>query len=186
MAQTRELALMKVVLLRGLDVPVNEENFLDAFERHQLLAIRFHRAANIDAAHDPSIRERGAWRLYFEEHVPRATDKDALLLWEYWRTTLLKDETPGSGVVITHGSPYLHWTRTSDGRLCVDLESMRDDFTGSVESLMRLLESDATRRQASVEWFAERAWGPLPLSFGGPGFASVESVTASNPRGRRS
>lgn len=53
-----------------------------------------------------------------------AAPTDAGLLFAQWRTPLLKDDTPGSGLVITDGQEAVHWQRDEGGRLCIDLESM--------------------------------------------------------------
>ena len=66
------------------------------------------------------------WSAFFREHFPRG-DEHAELLWHQWRTPLLKDEHPGPGVALSHGSPDAHWQITfpaQGGGLIVNLESM--------------------------------------------------------------
>ncbi|MGZ8739940.1 MAG: hypothetical protein ACXWZ8_05035 [Gaiellaceae bacterium] len=153
------LALMKKALLWGLRVNLTPEQGDEAFERHQLLAIRFHRAARLnDRAGD---REGQGWSRYFKEHFPRG-DAHAELLWHKWRVPLLKDDTPGVGIAITHGQPQIHWEMTGAG-LCVDLESMWDDFEQSVNAFVGSLERDAKRRKVALERWSARQWTVQPV-----------------------
>lgn len=145
---------LRETLLRGLRVELGPDQGFEAFERHLLLASRFHHAAKLNA---PEQGERAAWRQYFGEHFPRG-EEHALLLWESWRNTLLKEETPGSGVLISHGQPHGHWRVFDPGGLYVNLESMWDDFEESVDSMVALLAADPERRSRSIEWWASRQW----------------------------
>lgn len=154
-----DLDVLKVALLRGIQdgpsVEAQPDPGYAAFERHQLLAIRFHRAARANA---PGEGERTAWRRYFKEHFPRG-DEHALRLWEYWRNTLVKDEYPGSGVVVSHGQAQAHWRLVEpDARLYVNLESMQDDFVRSVDSFIEALKRDPARRDMTLEWWSKRRW----------------------------
>jgi hypothetical protein len=89
-AMDEQVADLKAALLVGLRVALQPDQGYQAFERHQLLAIRFHRAARTNAT---GVSERRGWCQYFEEHFPRG-DEYAVLLWERWRNALLKDEYP--------------------------------------------------------------------------------------------
>jgi hypothetical protein len=72
------------------------------------------------------------------------------VLWTDWRTSLLKCGAPGPRVLVSHGQPALHWHRDGD-RLCVDLESMWDDFASSVERFLAFLRTDNERRPIVLE-----------------------------------
>jgi hypothetical protein len=133
-----------------------------------LLAIRFHRAARLNA---PELGERAAWRQYFAEHFPRG-DEHALRLWEYWRNTQVKDEVPGKEVVVSHGQPGAHWQLVvvSDGdtvqtepRLFINLESMCDDFEKSVDSFIGLLGRDPVRCASTLENWRKRQWSVVEV-----------------------
>ena len=90
-----ELTAMANALLQGLRVELTPQQGDAAFERHQLLAIRFHRAARLnERARD---REGQAWCRYFDEHFPRGSDR-AELLWEKWRVRLLRMKRQGLGL----------------------------------------------------------------------------------------
>lgn len=90
-----ELTAMANALLQGLRVEPTPQQGDAAFERHQLLAIRFHRAARLnERARD---REGQAWCRYFDEHFPRGSDR-AELLWEKWRVRLLRMKRQGLGL----------------------------------------------------------------------------------------
>ncbi len=174
-----DLELLQQGLLRGIrDAPSVEQQpdpGYAAFERHQLLAIRFHRAARANA---PGEGERTAWRRYFKEHFPRG-DEHAVRLWEYWRNTLLKDEFPGSGVVVSHGQPHAHWQLVEPGaRLYVNLESMQDDFVRSVDSFIDALRHDPAGRRTALEWWSQRKWSVQVVTWGEP-VVTTASVSAS-------
>jgi hypothetical protein len=161
-----ELDLLRASLSRGLAFDLSADQGDEAFERHQLLAIRFHRAARLNVP--AGIGERNGWCRYFDEHFPRGGEHGALLF-DKWRCTLVKDERPGGGIVITHGQPEVHWLQTDRG-LCINLETMRDDFVASVDHLIGAC-NDEERRAATLEAFRNRQW-------------SVQSVTATRPMTR--
>lgn len=148
-------------LLDDLRTRLTPEQGVEAFARHQLLAIRFHRAARLNQR--SSDGEGEGWQRYFVDHFPRGA-QHARLLWAEWRVPLLKDETPGLGVAITHGQPQAHWLMTSGG-FCIDLESMWDDFERSVESFVRLLTRDSQRRRVASERWRTQQWSVQPVSF---------------------
>ena len=80
------------------------------------------------------------------------------LLFEDWRIGVVKHECPLSGVTVTHGLPQAHWYREPGGTLCVNLESMWDDFEQAVASFVRLLERDEPRRVEAINRWRKRAW----------------------------
>jgi len=172
-----QLADLKAALLVGLRVGLQPDQGYQAFERHQLLAIRFHRAARTNAT---GVSERRGWCQYFEEHFPRG-DEYAVLLWERWRNALLKDEYPGPGVVISHGQPHAHWQLVDPGaQLYVDLESMWTDYAQSVDSLIELLERDSERRQAAIKYRVDHHWEVQGYAFA-PTHAPVASASVYRP-----
>jgi hypothetical protein len=127
----------------------------DAFRLQKLLAAAAHRATKLAAYGD---REGEAWVDYFTRHFPpgRRTQADAKLLWTDWRTALLKTDSPGPGVAVTHGQPHAHWMR-EDGRLVLNLEDMWDDFASSVESLIAQLRESLKRTEIVLNrWHRSR------------------------------
>jgi hypothetical protein len=171
-----ELDAIKQTLLAGLRVRLTPEQGVEAFARHQLLAIRFHRAARLSER--SSYREGQGWCRFFADHFPRG-DANALLLWEHWRVPLLKDEMPGAGVVITHRQPWLHWRMTDRG-LAVDLESMWDDFERAVDTFIASLAASPERRRVAVRRWRERSWAVQPVNVVAPGLqVTVSAASAS-------
>jgi hypothetical protein len=118
LSATPQLDAIRKSLREGLRVQLTPEQGIEAFARHQFLAIRFHRAARLNQR--SSDGEGQGWCRFFREHFPRG-DEHALLVWEQWRVPLLKDEMPGTGVVNTHGQTWFHWKMTNLG-LAIDLE----------------------------------------------------------------
>jgi hypothetical protein len=94
---------LREALLRSRPPTLEPGQGHEAFQQHKLLASAVHRAARLDQRGSES--ETDAWVRYLTEHFPpgRNDAADARLLFGQWRTPLLKDDTPGSGVVITHG-----------------------------------------------------------------------------------
>jgi hypothetical protein len=176
MADHPQLDALREALVYGLRVEVPAENpGYAAFERHQLLAIRVHRASRLNA---PDATERAGWRQYFREHFPRG-DAHGLRLWDDWRGRLVKDEFPGEGVAVSHGQPHVHWRLVDPGqRLFIDLESMWDDFERSVESFMALLASDEDRRRATLEKWQRRQWSVQQVVFSDPNPPGVDSTAS--------
>jgi hypothetical protein len=133
------------------------EQGYEAFQHHQLLTIRFVRAALTNAV-GRDVGLRASWCTFFAEHFPRG-DEHAVRLWDYWRTTLCKDEMPGSGVVVSHGQPHGHWKLVDPGqRLYVNLESMWDDYYDSVNPLIEALKQDRARLDETLTWWNGRRW----------------------------
>jgi len=77
---------------------------------------------------------------------------------------------PGRGVAITHGRREAHWQQTALG-LCINLESMWDDFESSVDRFVGELTQNADRRARTLEFFDKTQW-------------SVQSVEISVPTPR--
>jgi hypothetical protein len=186
-----DLEQLRRALLRGRPTGLRPDDGDEAFERHQLLAIRFHRAARLNGR--ASLGEGAEWRLYFAEHFPRE-DEYADLLWNEWRVALLKDETPGKGVAITHCQPHAHWKTVQPGKLLViDLESMWGDFEKSLESFLHLLRVNPDRRRVVIDRWRRRGWTVQNVVYSQivpdryasvPASASVAtSATASKPAG---
>ena len=179
---TDELEQLRTSLLRGLRVDLTPEQGDEAFERHQLLAIRLHRAARLNQT---GKGEGAGWQQYFDEHFPRG-GTHAGLLWENWRVTLLKDEMPGEGVVITHCRPDAHWQPVEPGgRLCLNLESMWDEFEASVDHLVESLRSDAARRKVVLKRWRERRWRVETVWRVDPDRYSATGVLATSVTARR-
>lgn len=156
MSDQKDLDDLKSALVRGLGVPLSGPDVgYAAFERHQLLTIRVHRAARLNS---PDETERQGWLTYFREHFPRG-DTHAQRLWEDWRGRLVKDEFSGTSVVVSHGQPHAHWKIVDPGaRLYIDLESMWGDFERSVESFITMLGREKERREKTLEKWRKRQW----------------------------
>jgi hypothetical protein len=123
----------------------------EAFQQHKLLATTVHQASKLDEhAHE---NETGAWLRYLTSYfpAPRNSESDARVLWTDWRTSLLKRGAPGAYVLVTHGQPAAHWLRDGKGRLCIDLESMWEDFTASVSEFMAFLRTAPDRREVALD-----------------------------------
>jgi hypothetical protein len=177
MTEPEELQALREALLLGLRVELPSVNpGYAAFERHQLLAIRFHRASRLNA---PGISEGKAWQQFFDEHFPRGGEH-GLRLWEDWRGRLVKDEFPGSRVAVSHGQPHGHWRVDSKQRLYINLESMWDDFAQSVDSLIELLASNEERRARTLEKWHRRQWSVEQVVFGeDPAAQTTASISSA-------
>jgi hypothetical protein len=173
--QMDELDELQQALVRPLGSRLGPEEGDLAFERHMLLAARIHRAARMVQTHNG---DGSGWIEYVTCYFPpeRNGDVDAKLLWVEWRTRLLKDATPGEGVVITHGHRDCHWKRETGGTgaLCVNLESMWDDFVYSVEKMVKRLRDEPDRRRIVIERWRSRSWTVRP-------FASQQSSVPISP-----
>lgn len=184
-------------LLRNLRRDLGPEDGDEAFDRHILLAVRIHRAASLDRAK----ADGEAWRQYFIKYFPAGHNShaDAQYLWREWRTRLLKHESPRG---ITHGQPHAHWLRLPEGGICIDLESMWDDFEHSVEAFVRALKADEPQRAAAMQRWRDRAWtirelplhpsenlfpGPTlyPGSFGASGTTAATAMSGTPNRSTR-
>jgi hypothetical protein len=147
-------------LLHGLRVSLGPEQGWEAFERHQLLAIRFHRAARLNSP--TGFSDRNGWCRYFDAYFPRGGEHGKLLF-ERWRSTLLKDEMPGRGVAITHAQPEAHFVMTDLG-LCINLESMWNDFELSVDRFVDALGRDEAHRQTTLAFLDKTRWIVRPVA----------------------
>lgn len=112
-----------------------------------------------------SESETAAWVRFLSEHYPDGrNDKDAAkLLFKDWRTSLLKDDTPGVDVVITHGQPQLHWQRDEKGSLGLNLEDAWDDFETAVDSFVDSLR-DSLRRDLVLGRWEKHRWEIRPFA----------------------
>jgi hypothetical protein len=130
--------------------------------------------------------ETRAWIRYFHEHFPagRKGTGDARLLFKDWRTHLLKHDSPGPMVTITHGQSGAHWRRDSQDRLCIDLESMWNDYAQSIDSLIDHLKAHPDRAAVATErWTATTVTvQTLDLSHSFPvaGATAMGSATAGH------
>jgi hypothetical protein len=189
-----EVKRLKASLLRRLRIaPKNGD---EAAERHILLAVRFHHAAILNQT---VTGEGKGWVEFFKDHFPKRSSvrlpDDADRLWLNWRLGLVKGEGPLSGVTMTHGQPEAHWHREPDEALCIDLESMWDDFEASVESFAALLRRNDQRRERAVarwrnsEWAVRRLKVPagrddLQHVAVSTAMSSVLTTTPNRPAGR--
>jgi len=171
-----EISALHSALTRDLRVTLSPDDGLTAFERHQLLAIRFHHCALLNAP--AAIKGEGdQWRLFFDTYFPHGGEH-ATLLWKDWRIGLLKDDAPGPGVVVSHLHPDAHWQLVlPDHRLFINLESMWDDYESSVVRFIAAC--DATpdlRSRALGRW---REWSVETVAYVEPRRFSLGAASAS-------
>jgi len=183
-----ELTELEAALTQGLQVDLAPEDGILAFERHQLLAIRFHRVSRLSGP--TKLGEGARWRLFFSEYFPRG-DEHAQPLWTQWRVPLLKDDAPGEGVVISHGQPDPHWQMVlpQPRRLFINLESMWSDYEASVARFIDACQSSASHRDRALKrwrrWNVQMVSYVEPHRFGmGPASAAA-SVSWSTTTARR-
>jgi len=172
-----ELNVLWAALMLELRVELGPQDGLAAFERHQLLAIRFTRVARLNAPASVKDREGQMWQLFFEEHFPRGGER-AKLLWNDWRTRLLKDDAPGPGIAVTHGHPEIHW-HTDQGRLGVNLETMWDDYELAIDHFIHACAGDAELKARALKRWKERLWSVQTFNAPGTPVASAIAVSAS-------
>jgi hypothetical protein len=158
-----ELVELRADLLRGRPRPLGPGDGDEAFQQHKLLAAAVHRAAKLDQRGSESETE--SWVRHIVDHFPegRNGEADARLLFADWRTSLLKNGTPGPRVPITHGQPHAHRARDTEGRLCLNLEGAWDDYAASVESFMADLHT-SPRRQIVLDRWRKQRWTVEPFS----------------------
>jgi len=118
--------------------------------QHVLLASVVHNAGRLD--HRGADSETEAWVRYLTRYFPpgRNSGPDARLLWTDWRTSLLKKQAPGPGVLTTHGHSPVHWGRDRQGRLCINLEDMWADFANSVDAFIDSMRTAPDRRSIAI------------------------------------
>lgn len=154
-------------LVAGLGWEIPPQDGMRAFEAHQLLAIRIHRAARLNR--HASDGDGQAWVRYFVEcfPFPRNGENEAVILWKDYRVGLVKDEAPLRGVVITHANDLAHWQPDANtGRLVLNLESLRDDFVTSAERFTQSLRRDNAKRDVVLRRWREKAWAVVPIRIG--------------------
>jgi hypothetical protein len=179
----RELAQFTADLLRGRPEPLGPDQGAQAFQQHKLLATAVHRAAKLDQKASESQTE--AWVRYVSSHFPKGRNdaETARLLFTDWRTSLLKEDTPGPGVALAHGEQGrpLHWQRDR-GRLGINLEDAWDDFAASVESFVAYLRSSPRRKAVLGRWRRQR-WQVEPFvvesDLPSDGFLPIVSASVS-------
>jgi len=162
---TLQLSNLRRSLLRNCPEALRSDQGDRALLEHKLLATQVHRASRL-AKRRSKEGEGEAWVYYVTTFFPSGHSGagDARLLWKEWRTHLLKEDCPGPFVPVTHGQPHAHWTRDPAGQLCVDLESMWDDFAASVEGFVSYLEQNDEPRRVALKRLRESQWAVQPLS----------------------
>ena len=133
----------------------------EAFQQHKLLAVEIQKVTLLDKrkGNDPES-ETSTWARYFERCFPpgRNDPADARILFDDWRTSLIKKGAPGERVVVTHGQGFVHWTRDARDRLCIDLESMWDDFEYSLGEFIEYLRDTPDRRAIVLDRAKKATW----------------------------
>jgi len=171
-----DLAALRDDLLRGGPGPLRSDEGEEAFQQHKLLSAAVHRAAKLDEQKSES--ETAAWVRYVTRHFPAGHNDadDARLLFGDWRTSLLKKDTPGPGVAITHGQSAIHWQRDQQGRLCLNLEDTWDDYAASVGSFVEYLRDSARRKVVLARW-RKQGWVVEPFI---PAIEALAGATVIN------
>ncbi|HEY3959276.1 MAG TPA: hypothetical protein VGL68_02070 [Solirubrobacteraceae bacterium] len=148
---------LQEALLKSRPAPIPLDDGWRAFDAHKLLASQVHRASLLARAGDAN--ETTYWISYVTQYFPagRNNAADAKLLWKEWRTDLLKRDCPGDFVVMTHGKPDMHWQRAGN-RLCIDLESMWDDFVYSVDKFIKYLANTPEREKITLQRLEGSSW----------------------------
>jgi hypothetical protein len=148
---------LREALLKSRPAPIPLDEGWRAFDAHKLLASQVHRASLLAKVGDAN--ETTHWISYVTEYFPAGHNNaaDAKLLWKEWRTDLLKRDCPGDFVVMTHGKSEMHWRREGD-RLCIDLESMWDDFADSVDQFITYLAHTPERQRITLQRLQDSSW----------------------------
>jgi hypothetical protein len=139
-----------------------------AVRQHTLLATDVNRAAKLDAHSSDDGKDGKQWVRYVTTHFPegrgRDSADDAEALWLDWRTTLIKHNTVGHRITISHGKSKEHWHREPTGALNVNLEDMWDDFEASVDHFIAEASlAPRERRETIVKRWGERQFIIRPL-----------------------
>ena len=158
-----ELDVLQASLLHRLRLPdpLGPEEGDAAFDRHVLLATKIHRAACLNLARNDGKGLIRFLTTYFPDG--RNGPQDARLLWTNWRVGLLKDRAARAGVSLTHGHPEQHWKPDDHGALCIDLESMWDDYEHAVNQFVDALATDEVRADRVLTRYRERTWTERPF-----------------------
>jgi hypothetical protein len=170
-------------LLRRRPRALGPEDGEEAFRQHQVLATAVHRAVKL--IQEGSEGEGAAWIRYFAEFFPpgRNGREEAKTLWRDWRTGLVKSETPGPRVKMSHGQSQVHWVRDRDGALGVNLEDMWDDFVQSVDRLIDALRNDEKLRDTVLGRFAKQKITVKPFEPADSGLLPSRAASASAAAG---
>jgi len=163
-----DLRRLEADLLGDRPPALRPEAGAEAFRQHKILASAIHRAARLHQRNQES--ETNAWVSYLTDFFPEGRNgpDDARVLFGDWRTPLLKDNTLGPRVVVTHGQSVAHWSRDESGAtVCIDLESLWDDFTHSVQRFLDHLRGSEARRRVVLARWRQKTWEVGFLSAGG-------------------
>jgi hypothetical protein len=152
----KTLADLRADLVRGRPRQLGPDEGYEAFQQHKLLSGAVLRAAKLDQTGSES--ETDAWVRFVTSHYPdgRNGKAEARLLFSDWRTSLLKKDTPGVGVSITHGLAQVHWRRNESGSLGLNLEDAWDDFEAAVDSFVESLRDSPRRDFVLSRWETQR------------------------------
>jgi hypothetical protein len=149
-----------------------------AVQQHKLLASDVHRAAKLNA-HNRDEREGQQWVRYVTEHFPDGRNgvDDAEALWTDWRTALLKRNTVGPLITITHGQSHAHWYCEPSGALCLNIEDLWADYESSVEHFIAAArKAERDRRDAIIKRWKASTFDIRQLI--GSDFGMLASATA--------
>jgi hypothetical protein len=104
----RALVDVRTRLLRDRPLALRPDQGNEAFRQHKVLASAVHHASRLNRRKADSETE--AWERYFTDYFPpgRNDRNDARLLFGEWRTCLLKDDTPGERILVSHGQSGGH------------------------------------------------------------------------------
>lgn len=178
-AEEQALGEMRASLIDGPRPVLEPGQGHEAFLEHVLLSIRVHRAALLNKHKEDG--DGVAWTRYFESYFASSQAKaNAKLLWDDWRTKLVKEDTPGPGIAITHGQPDVHWKTDPQHRLWLNLESMWADFEASLDRFVESLRSNPRRCRVILKRWRARTWvivqfAPNELR---PGAATASALTS--------
>jgi hypothetical protein len=152
----RALAELRASLLRRRCAELQPGEGEEAFDQHLLLAVALHRVSRLHKSHGEN--DTKGWVRYLTDFFPegRNDPRDAHLLWDEWRCTLLKDERPV--IPISHGQSEAYWLRDGAGRPFLNLEDLWADYEVSVDQFIEHLREHADRRKVALDRWRKRAW----------------------------
>jgi hypothetical protein len=107
---------------------------------------------SLDGLDQRGDRQGAAWVRYVTSYFPRGRNDEssARLLWEDWRTCIVKIPAPGNRVLVTHGQSHVHWKHDKLGRLILNLEDLWADFAYSVDRFVAELRTNVERRAVAL------------------------------------